>query len=95
MAADLARGAQAVQFRHLDVHQHQVIVARQHHAHRFGAVERDVHLHARGGHEVEGDFAVVGIVFGQQDARAIQARQFGPAWGPSLARRMRVGIARV
>ena len=71
---DTARGFQAVEFRHLHVHEHQVIVLLRQHVHGFPAVAGHVRLQAHFLQHLQRDLLIHRIVFGNQYTKSRIAR---------------------
>ena len=71
--ADLAGGIQAVERRHLHVHQHGRVVGGRGHLHRLQSIGGNVNPQAHGLEKRLGDLAIDRVVFGQQDQRAADA----------------------
>ena len=83
--ADFARRGQAVEHRHLHVHQNGVVVAGLHLVDRNASVVGDVHLQPHFVKEGGGHLLIEQVVFDQQNAGALQGRlllrvqvRFGP-----------------
>ena len=74
--ADGRRRAQAIQPRHLHIHQHHVVAAVARTLHSHLAVVGHRHLGTLGAQQLQGHFLVDRVVFGQQHVQALQ-RQGG------------------
>ena len=85
--ARMARVAQAVEVRHLDIHQHQVVVVQAGHLERFAAILGHIDGEADAVQQFDGHFAVDGIVLSEQHARAATPFAQQPLFG--LGRRAR------